>query len=570
MTFTYNSSVTVANPNATPVLTKHADNIQLDALSRMKVSTVQDQDWYTSSVDKDGDLRMVESFTSFVVTTTANGTQTNTTINVGSSAGVYPGAVLTDGSGVPYNPPTIVTSIPGGTSVVVNQTITVQNGATMLFNNARRTTTATGGQSSVTSLVVAATTGVYVGDPTTAFPINTFVVSITNGTTVVLSQTVTVSNADVINFDHARSFFNKQTSDVTMISGPSTDGQVIRQSKIKHKIIPGVSHTIYHTITWNGIDTNVTKRAGLYDANNGIFWEVDGTTINTVIRRTIADGSIVEDRVPRASWNVDKLDGTGASGFDITSSTTVSITSFNSISAATYGYNVVWNVTAGQGTSFTIGSNVLISGITPSTYNGSYMVVATSANTVTVNYLINPGTYSSSSTPTLYQSQFHKSLTFWIEFIGGRTGRIRFGLGTTAGPTIVHQYSYSGTISTSFINSSDLSKRWSITNNGVAPAYPASMTIGGSTFNVEAGGTLNPSFASASNNAGFAADSTLRPIIGFGLRPIAPYNSADLKLKSIDIIDTANRATSGNTNTTAGAYYWALFYNKPIYSIYNF
>jgi hypothetical protein len=573
MTYTLTPNVTVTNANTTPVLIKHADNFQLDALGRVKTSLVQDQDWYNSSVDKDGDLRMAEAFYSNIVTTSANGAQTSTTINVVSSTNIYPGAILTAVTGVSNNPQTIVTAVPSGTSVTLNQSVTVTNGETLTFNNYRRTTPATGTQTGVTSLVVGSTTSVMIGDwvtnqnITNQFPINTFVVSITNGTTVVLNQSVTVTNGDTINFDHAKSYFDLLQGDVTLNTGMSANGRVIRQSRIRQRVIPGVSHTIYQTVNFNGMDTNVTKRCGLYDNLNGLYWELDGVggNLNVVVRRTLPDGSVLEDRIPRTSFNFDKLDGTGQSGFDITSTTTVSITGFSSIAAGvSSGFNVTWNVTSGQGNSFQSGTNVTVMGITPSTYNGTYTIISTTANTVTVNYPINPGTYISSSTPTLYQSQLHKYFTWWAEFIGGRTGRIRFGLGTTAGPTIVHQYSYSGTISTTFVSSANLPKRWEIFNSG-SPSYQSTMMVSGNTFNVEAGSTLNPGFGTTTSSiTGFAADATLRPIIGFSSRPSFPYNGTDLKLKTICLIDQANRATSGNSNTTAGVYFWSLILNPTI------
>ena len=568
MTFTYNSSVTVANPNATPVLTKHADNIQLDALGRLKTSSLLSSEWYNSTIDKDSDLRLAEQGTAFVITTTANGTQTASTINVGNSSGIYPGAIFTDGVGVPVNPLTIVTAVPSGTSVTLNQSVTVQNGATLTFNNANRTTTATGGQTGVTSLVVAQTTGLYVGDLVTnqntanPFPINTWVVSITNGTTVVLSQAVTVSNADVINFQHATSWFNQATSDVTMTSGPSIDGRIIRQSRVKHKITPGVSQAVYQSVNFNGSDPNVTKRFGFYNEANGMFWELDTSgNLNVVVRRTLPNGTIVEDRVTRSSFNTDKLDGTGPSGYDITASTTVSITGFSSITAATVGFNVVWNVTSGHGTDISVGTTVVITGITPTTYNGAGVVVANSTNTITVYYDYNPGTYSSGggSGATLYTSGFHKEFTWWIEFIGGRTGRVRFGFGSTIGPDIVHTFSYGGVLGINYISATALPIRFEIINSGTQ-SYISTMRNAGFVYNIESTGSTSPSIASATNNAGFAADSTLRPILGFSLRAGAPYSYADLLLKTFDMIDKANNLNNSNR----AVLYWALIFNPTI------
>lgn len=56
---------------------------------------------------------------------------------------------------------------------------------------------------------------------------------------------------------------------------------------------------------------------GLFDANNGIFLRQNGTTNLQIIRRTSTGGSIVDNEVAQSAWNLDKLDGTGASGLTL-------------------------------------------------------------------------------------------------------------------------------------------------------------------------------------------------------------------------------------------------------------
>jgi hypothetical protein len=53
---------------------------------------------------------------------------------------------------------------------------------------------------------------------------------------------------------------------------------------------------------------------GIFNARNGVYFESDGTTLYAVTRSD-ASGSVVSTRTAQSSWNVDKLDGTGASGF---------------------------------------------------------------------------------------------------------------------------------------------------------------------------------------------------------------------------------------------------------------
>ena len=566
----------VANNSTAPIYVQYASSIQQDALGRLKVSSVQDQTWYAPAVDKDGDLRWVELFTSNVVTTTASSTRTSNILTLASSTGIYAGAVVTDGSGVLYSPPTYVVSVTGS-NVLLNQNATVTSGAVLTFNNNTYRATAAGDQNSTSNLVVSSTSGISPWDqvlnitPGTAnvFPFNTFVVSVANATIVTLNQNVSVSNADTISFSTASSYFNSNTSDITMTPGNTADGSAIRQTRITQRIIPGVSHTVYQSVNFNGNDSNTVKKFGLYDDTGGVYWQVDGTvdSLAAVVRRTQPDGTIYNDVVYRPSFNADPLDGTGPSKFNITTTQNVAITSWASTVVNPRfagGYLVTYNVTTNQGNTFALGTSVSVSGVTPDTFNGTFTVSSYGTSNVTVAYPTNPGVFGSLLNGNLYQSQYHKYFTWWIEFIGGRTGRIRFGLGTTAGPTIAHVFNYSGALSSTFVSSPALPIRYEIYNTGAA-AYHSTMLVAGSTFNLEAGQSVNPGFGVSAFTTGWLADSTLSPIMGFGLRAAAPFNSADLQLKSFTMLDTANRIVGGaGGGTLYGAFYWQLILNPSI------
>jgi hypothetical protein len=47
---------------------------------------------------------------------------------------------------------------------------------------------------------------------------------------------------------------------------------------------------------------------GLFDDENGVFIETDGTTVNVVLR-SFTTGVVSETRIPQASWNLNTLDG---------------------------------------------------------------------------------------------------------------------------------------------------------------------------------------------------------------------------------------------------------------------
>lgn len=60
-------------------------------------------------------------------------------------------------------------------------------------------------------------------------------------------------------------------------------------------------------------DADLRTRVGAFTTENGFFVEKEGTTLN-IVRRTKTSGTVVDNEVAQASWNVDKLDGTGPSG----------------------------------------------------------------------------------------------------------------------------------------------------------------------------------------------------------------------------------------------------------------
>lgn len=82
------------------------------------------------------------------------------------------------------------------------------------------------------------------------------------------------------------------------------------------------THFLSQSILIGTTHANCRKRFGLYTVDNGIFWEVVGTTIKCVVRSSTS-GVAVDTAVPQSSWNLDKLDGAGASGI------TLDFTKFN-------------------------------------------------------------------------------------------------------------------------------------------------------------------------------------------------------------------------------------------------
>ena len=107
---------------------------------------------------------------------------------------------------------------------------------------------------------------------------------------------------------------NKSTVNlnVTEAAGSKT----IRQSKRVMSYQPGKSLLIFNTFVMNAQTENLKQKVGLFDANNGIFFQDTGTGYQ-IVRRTYTSGAAVDTEVNQSSWNGDKLNGTGASGFTL-------------------------------------------------------------------------------------------------------------------------------------------------------------------------------------------------------------------------------------------------------------
>lgn len=74
-----------------------------------------------------------------------------------------------------------------------------------------------------------------------------------------------------------------------------------------------IKQTVYHA---DAGQTNQVRRWGFFDDNDGLFWQLSGTTFS-VVRRTSTSGAPVETTVVKASFNNDILDGTGPSGINL-------------------------------------------------------------------------------------------------------------------------------------------------------------------------------------------------------------------------------------------------------------
>ena len=113
---------------------------------------------------------------------------------------------------------------------------------------------------------------------------------------------------------------NTNTNNVDMSVSGTLGSICIRQTRNTMRYIPGRTSTLTYAIRFQMPVTGIRRRLGLFDENNGFYFEdagvigANGLPEYNVVVRSKTTGVVVENRVPRQQWNGDKLDGTGPSG----------------------------------------------------------------------------------------------------------------------------------------------------------------------------------------------------------------------------------------------------------------
>lgn len=114
----------------------------------------------------------------------------------------------------------------------------------------------------------------------------------------------------------ATSNFDTNLHSVRMNLGTTSGNKVTRQTYRRFKCDPGKSTSFIGTSTLGQPKSNTRKRFGLFDTNNGLFFEVNSTTPRVVIRSSVT-GSVVDTAIDQANWNIDKFDGSGPTGLTL-------------------------------------------------------------------------------------------------------------------------------------------------------------------------------------------------------------------------------------------------------------
>jgi hypothetical protein len=96
----------------------------------------------------------------------------------------------------------------------------------------------------------------------------------------------------------------------------NTAGERLRQTKQRFNYQPGKSQVgIFTCIDLESV-SGITKRIGLFDDDNGLFFQSQDGVMSVVVR-SFASGAAVDTAIAQANWNKDKMDGSGASGITL-------------------------------------------------------------------------------------------------------------------------------------------------------------------------------------------------------------------------------------------------------------
>ena len=99
--------------------------------------------------------------------------------------------------------------------------------------------------------------------------------------------------------------------------GTTSGSSVIRETTKVFSYQPGKSLLVLNTFVMNSPKENLRQRVGYFGVDNGMYLQVSGigSTSVSFVERSLSTGT--ETVVPQTEWNIDKLDGTGVSGYTL-------------------------------------------------------------------------------------------------------------------------------------------------------------------------------------------------------------------------------------------------------------
>jgi hypothetical protein len=114
----------------------------------------------------------------------------------------------------------------------------------------------------------------------------------------------------------ASAVFNQNQGLVDLKVNALSGSKLYRETTKVFAYQPGKSLQILNTFTFNSAKSGLRQRVGYYGNDNGIYLELDDSTLY-IVERSLVTGSVISNRIAQSQWNVDRLDGTGPSGITL-------------------------------------------------------------------------------------------------------------------------------------------------------------------------------------------------------------------------------------------------------------
>lgn len=113
---------------------------------------------------------------------------------------------------------------------------------------------------------------------------------------------------------NATTQYNINESTLSLKTTTTSGDKVIRETKRVFPYQPGKSLLIMNTFVFSTLKTNLRQRVGYFGADNGVYFEANGTELAFVVRSKVTGTVSDSTRVTQSNWNGDTFDGQGASG----------------------------------------------------------------------------------------------------------------------------------------------------------------------------------------------------------------------------------------------------------------
>ena len=123
-----------------------------------------------------------------------------------------------------------------------------------------------------------------------------------------LWSTISSNGGDVI--------FNGNQGLIELTTTNASGSEVIRETTKVFAYQPGKSLLSLNTFVMSPPTANLRQRVGYFGQSNGVFLELEGSTLS-LVKRSLVGGSVSDTKKSQSTWNIDPLDGNGPSGLTL-------------------------------------------------------------------------------------------------------------------------------------------------------------------------------------------------------------------------------------------------------------